>query len=415
MTRPRRSFASLVVLLLLLVGCTDEGTPPGVVSVAIEGPDLTLLEGDTHTLGATVVTVGGAPDDVVWSSSTPAVASVAAAGEVVAHAPGAATITATSDHDASKQDSITVTVPEPLVLVVDTNLDDGTVVRLELTGPLDVKVAWGDGNSSTTTTAGSLPHTYALEGTYEIRVSGSLPHLRLPSSATSVTGWGDVGLQSLAHAFTASEDLASVPGALPTTVTDLSYAFAGTERLNLDIGAWDVSNVTEMEGMFRGAMAFDRDLGAWDVTNVTNMSLMFQSSYFAARGLGSWDVSSVTDMSFMLSDIPFDEDIGGWDVSSVTDMSGMFSWSWFFDRDIGGWDVANVTDTSGMFEGTESFDQDIGGWDVSGVVDMDYMFSSAEAFDQDLSGWCVALIPTEPVSFTSLVQTRPLPVWGTCP
>jgi len=35
---------------------------------------------------------------------------------------------------------------EPMVLVFDTNLDDGTTVSLPLYGTVNVTVDWGDGN-----------------------------------------------------------------------------------------------------------------------------------------------------------------------------------------------------------------------------------------------------------------------------
>jgi surface protein len=389
-----------------------------VVGVTIDQPDPVLLEGDTLDFSATVDATGGASEEVTWATDDPSVATIdAVTGTATAVGPGVAGITATSAFDGSRADSTTLTVPEPLVLEVDTTLEEGTSVSFDLHGGVMATIDWGDGARTRVEAPGPVAHPYAAEGAYTIRISGTVPHFGggAPGTLTAVTSWGEVGLTSLAGAFDGAQQLIAVPTDLPSTVTDLTRTFANTARLRQDLGTWDVSNVTIMRQTFASSEAFEGDLSSWDVSSVTDMRGMFTSSYTAARGLSTWDVSNVTDMSFMLADIPFDDDITGWDVANVVDMSGMFSYTWSFDQDIGGWDVSNVTDMSSMFEFSEDFDGAIGGWDVSNVTDMTFMFDGALAFDQDLSGWCVAAIPEEPVGFASTAQTEPLPEWGTCP
>jgi len=54
-------------------------------------------------------------------------------------------------------------VQAQMVLVFDTNLDDGTTVTLPLDGTVNVTVDWGDGNTEAFTTTGLKNHTYAVE------------------------------------------------------------------------------------------------------------------------------------------------------------------------------------------------------------------------------------------------------------
>ena len=104
-------------LAIVLGACsTNPSNPPAtpsVTSVSIDQSDASLNIGDTLALSATVVADGGASSTVLWASSNAGVAAVSAAGLVEAKAPGTATITATSDFDGSKSDTVKITVVAP--------------------------------------------------------------------------------------------------------------------------------------------------------------------------------------------------------------------------------------------------------------------------------------------------------------
>ena len=94
-------------------------TPPPVQSVTVSPPTLSLTQGQTGSLSATVVDVTGATvssPSVAWSSKDPAIATVDPnTGVVTAVAVGSTTIDATSG---GKTGSSTVTVgPPPIVSV----------------------------------------------------------------------------------------------------------------------------------------------------------------------------------------------------------------------------------------------------------------------------------------------------------
>jgi hypothetical protein len=107
----------------------DEPVPdPAVTSIAIDQDDQGLVVGDSVTLTATVVVVGGASSDFTWTSSDPTVATISDAGLVEALTVGSTTITATSDFDDTKEDSITITVIAPAVTSVAIDQDDQGLV-----------------------------------------------------------------------------------------------------------------------------------------------------------------------------------------------------------------------------------------------------------------------------------------------
>jgi len=82
-----------------------------VNSVQISQTSVSLAEGDNIFLSATVLPANASNRDVIWSSSTPSVAIVTAAGKISAIAPGIAVITVTTE-DGGYTASCTVTVTE---------------------------------------------------------------------------------------------------------------------------------------------------------------------------------------------------------------------------------------------------------------------------------------------------------------
>lgn len=244
-------------------------------------------------------------------------------------------------------------------------------------------VNWGDGNSDVGVT-GSITHTYAMPGTYQVSITGTFPRILFNNDGDrqkilSVDQWGNTHIWS-----------------------SMDSAFFGCT--NLTITAVDTPNlsaVSEMTYMFRNTN-FSADLSAWDVSNVGYMIGVFQDSTFNGN-ISSWDVSNVVNMAAMFyNNASFNQDIGSWNVGNVTDMNAMFYQASSFNQDIGAWDVSNVTNMNGMFFQATAFNQNIGSWNVSNVADMDNMFVdvtlSITNYDALLSGWsALALQPS--VSF----------------
>jgi surface protein len=281
-------------------------------------------------------------------------------------------------------------------LEFNTNISEGTTITLPLFGTVDVNVNWGDGNSEPYTSSGNKSHTYSIDGTYTVTITGTLTHFGASSypnayKLTKINDFGDIGLTDLSYACTNAYNLISIPEQIPSTVTNLSNMFYNATYFNQDIGNWDVSNVTNMESMFYSAYSFNQDIGGWDVSSVTDMNGMFCYGNAFNQNIGSWDVSNVTDMMEMFQyAFQFNQDIGGWDVSSVIDMRKMFVYDTVFNQDIGNWNVSSVTDMRFMFGFATVFNQDIGSWDVSSVTTMESMFFSANSFNQDIGNWNVS-------------------------
>ena len=285
---------------------------------------------------------------------------------------------------------------EPMVLQFNTNKSPGTTVTLPLYGAVDVTVDWGDSNSNKYTIEGNQSHTYAKEGTYTVEISGSLKQFgqyNYPNAdkLIKVISFGNIGLNSLDHAFHKAINLIEVPINLPSTVSNLEAMFREASSFNFDIGGWDVSNVHTMRIIFREASSFNQDISSWDVSNVGDMDYMFDRASAFNQNIGSWDVSKAWSMFSMFNGASsFNQDISSWNVSNVSEMSYMFSYATAFNQNISSWDVSKVYNMRGMFRGAAAFNQNIGNWDLSIAIDLSEMFSNATAFDQDIGSWNIS-------------------------
>ena len=92
-----------------------------ITGVSLDQESMTLTEGESGTLNATIIP-GDTTDDrtLIWSSDAPEVA-VVNDGEVTAIAPGTATITVTTSN--GKSDSCIVTVEPREIEIISVGLD----------------------------------------------------------------------------------------------------------------------------------------------------------------------------------------------------------------------------------------------------------------------------------------------------
>jgi surface protein len=287
----------------------------------------------------------------------------------------------------------TPSVPMKLKFITSS---DGRSIKLPLYGSVNCTVDWGDGSSPENyTTAGLKSHTFITAGTYIVSISGSLGQFgyydlgneigwRGSGYLTEVIDFGDIGLTSLAGAFSDADNLSVVPTTLLSSITDLSYCFYLNSRVSItNLNSWDLSHVTNMLGAFYEASAFNQDISGWDVGNVTDMENLFKRAYAFNQPIGTWDVGSVTIMEDMFRDATaFNQPIGSWDVSSVTTMEGMFESSSVFNQNLAGWDISSVTSMEDMFANvtlsTANYDAILTAWALQ-TVQPNVLFSAGNS------------------------------------
>jgi surface protein len=254
-------------------------------------------------------------------------------------------------------------------------------------GNYNFSINWGDGkiNRITTWNAPAVTHTYAVAGTYTLKITGTIKGFVFNfngdrNKLITISQWGPLNLGNNGYYFygcsnlsvTASDNLDL------TGTTDLEYAFAYCPVLTgvPSMNSWDVSKVKNMSGMFKTAISFSQNIGNWNVFNVTDMSFMFEGAKSFNQYIGNWNVSKVTNMWAMFADSNFNVYIGNWNVSNVTSMGFMFQYDGAFNQYIGDWNVSKVTDMSNMFDNATSFNQYISTWNVANVTSWTGIFSN---------------------------------------
>jgi len=141
-----------------------------------------------------------------------------------------------------------------------------------------------------------------------------------------------------------------------SAVTDYGFLFSNL-RCNLNISAWDVSNIDNMDSAFQQATNFNHDLSAWDTSRVRNMAYMFQWAMVFNQDLSSWNTEKVENMAYMFQGaMVFNQDLSSWNTENVKNMAFMFYQASAFNSDISGWSVDKVTSFQFMFYDTNLSD-----------------------------------------------------------
>ena len=120
---------------------------------------------------------------------------------------------------------------------------------------------------------------------------------------------------------------------------------------------WSTASLTTMSDMFLAANKINADLGKWDVSKVRSIRTAFQNANnFVGTGLSKWITSSLTDLAFTFNDADaMNADLGGWDVSKVTTLSSSFkNTAGFTGAGLDKWSVAAVKDMSNTFSGANA-------------------------------------------------------------
>ena len=280
------------------------------------------------------------------------------------------------ENDFSK--TFTITVSDDVLatddFVTTWRVTDGQSITIPTyaTETYHYTVSWGSGEAADTATyTSNAVHTYADEGDYEVRISGTFPRIYFNNEGDkdkiiAIKQWGNGRWTSMEKSFYGCSNLVGDTNDRP-----------------------DLSTVTDMNNMFNNADAFNQNIGDWDVSKVTNMSNMFAHTAIFNQPIGGWDVSSVTDLSGMFQHSSFNQPIGGWNTGEVTDMNNMFNYNQIFNQPIGDWVTRNVTNMSAMFRRAFGFNQPIGGWVTRNLTDMSYMFQNATFMTHDISAWDV--------------------------
>lgn len=223
--------------------------------------------------------------------------------------------------------------PSPeMFLTIDTTLEAGLDYTLPLYGTVDVTVDWGDGSQDSYTTTGDKTHTYSGDGTYHIRISGTLTTFGSGAvvaniaKLTSCGSWGNLGLTLLNGAFRGASNIISVPNWLPSGVTSVRRTLQDATSFNDPaILTWGMDNIETIEYLFFGATSFDQPIGdSWNTPSLKSTYRSFWGATAFDQNMGSLDVTALTLAAEMFNNITlstpnYDALLVGWESQAVND------------------------------------------------------------------------------------------------
>ena len=311
-------------------------------------------------------------------------------------------------------------------LVITISRDQKTQIYLAIkeTDPQDelgFYVSWGDG----TITHNNRYHEYepVKENTeFNIRIFGlgitgfgDYYNERYAEYLTKVVSFGNLGhkFTSLKYAFRECNKLVSIPAVLPSSITDLSYAFDSCVNFDLPVDSWDISNVTDLSYMFSECIKFNQPLDSWNTSSVTTIHGLFYNCRSFNQPLNSWNTSKVTYMGNTFSFCyAFNQPLNSWDTSSVTNMGVMFYKCKIFNQPLDKWATHNVLDMDNMFCDCFDFNQPLNSWNVSNVKDMGHMFCNCHSFNQTLESWDIRnVLDMRAMFYECKSYEHPLNMW----
>lgn len=217
-------YAVPLILLLACAGCgTEMMTGTQEPKVEITAPTTTLEQGATTQLSATYYDDNGdavSPTTFTWTSSTPAVATVASDGTVTAVAPGQTMIKAAARGVESDALTLTVVAPSNQVAVVTV-----TPASVGALAPGDTKAFTATATNSSGDVISSVSVTWATDDTDVATVSAG--------GVVTAVDDGTATLTATADGVVSNEVMLEVRSARSGSFTpaDASHDAAGTATL----------------------------------------------------------------------------------------------------------------------------------------------------------------------------------------
>lgn len=147
----------------------------------------------------------------------------------------------------------------------------------------DFKVNWGDGTSDSITTSTSPTHTYAIPGTYKIRVRGLFPRIYFNNGGDvdkiiNINNLGVVGWNNFRGSFFGADNLLTIERAGNTSnVVDFSLAWEGCVSLT-SIPLIDTSNAATLLRTFNNCNSLTAT-PSLNTSNVIDFVATFRNNY----------------------------------------------------------------------------------------------------------------------------------------
>jgi hypothetical protein len=176
----------------------------------------------------------------------------------------------------------------PFIILVKTD-NVGTSLSNQFTIPTtgtgyNYIIEWGDGNINVGVT-GDITHTYAIAGTYQIRIYGQFPRIFFNNSGDrlkllEIQQWGEIVWGSFGNAFWGCSNMDITATDVPILTNVNNYAsFIRLSGVNQNLGSWLIN--PNMTGSFNNAL----NNSAMSTANYTDTIVGWANTIFNQGGL----------------------------------------------------------------------------------------------------------------------------------
>jgi len=246
------------------------------------------------------------------------------------------------------------------------NLGTSTDVQFSLPvngGTFLFDADWGDATTSEGLT-GNTTHTYAVAGTYTIKITGIFPNICFNDGGDKlklleVSQWGNIVWGTLEDAFfgCANFNLTATDKPNFSVLASLRNCFRGCSLFNGDISQLDTSSVTNIIAMFRGCTIFNQPVNHFDLTNITQLISVFAECPAFNQSVSNWDTTGMTSFTNLFRSCTiFNQDVSHFNIESLTVATDMFEATAFsqtnYDKLLIAWEaqteLANVVFSAGL-------------------------------------------------------------------
>ena len=243
-----------------------------VAGVSLDKTSISMTEGDTQTITATVIPSNATDKSVTWSSSNTSVATVSSSGVVTAKAAGSATITVTTT-DGGKKATCSVTVNAQTVAVTGVSLNKTTMSLViggteQLTATVspsnatNKNVSWSSSNTSVATVDSNGNVSAIKVGTAIIKVTtedcGKTATCSVTVNPIAVTG---VTLNQTSLTMTVGDSQTLAATVTPSNATDKSVTWSSNNTSVATVKSAPTPNAIDL-GLPSGLKWASFNLGA---------------------------------------------------------------------------------------------------------------------------------------------------------
>ena len=176
-----------------------------------------------------------------------------------------------------------------------------------------------------------------------------------------------------------------------STVTDMSFMFAGNTVFNQALGNLNTVSCTTFESMFDGATKFNQGLAKVSTDNIVSFKNMFKNNpsfnrninpFFPKGGLSR----TMEGMFDGATNFNNGGEKPGWKTGPTTSTKNLFRNCTAFQPEKLELNLRNCTDMEGMFENSKFNGSGLNTWNVQLVTNMKNMFKGSK-FNKTISSW----------------------------